>query len=166
MMLPSCGSQVHGKGKKRGLTENGCHGSHETFQDYFSFQFWATATAAPNNQGHRPDFTCKQQQLGKKNPATQESCCSNIDYIAGLDQQEGIIGETFGEVNNNSSIDNGKNDGENGHTAGNWATGTKMSLLQWNRLASATGGSHQKECLDDIGTELVEAQKEKKESGQ
>jgi hypothetical protein len=49
--------------------------------------FWATATAGQKNQGPRGDFPCKQQQLRNKNPATQESYCSNVDYIAGSMKQ-------------------------------------------------------------------------------
>jgi hypothetical protein len=47
-----------------------------------------------------------------------KSYSSNFDYTDGLEQQE-VINDKQIEVNNNRSINNGKNDGENGDSIGN-----------------------------------------------
>jgi hypothetical protein len=58
------------------------------FKTILVSNFWTTATVAQKNEGPRGDFTCKQQPLCKKNPASsQESYFSNFDYIYGSEQQ-------------------------------------------------------------------------------
>jgi hypothetical protein len=35
-----------------GLTKSGCHGSYETYEDYFSFQFWQQHPLGRKTKGY------------------------------------------------------------------------------------------------------------------
>jgi hypothetical protein len=87
--------------------------------------------------------------IDKKNPAIQESCASDFDYINGLEQQQEIIDdERIEEVNNNWSIDkNGKNDGENGNNSDSSSNQNAISIDSTCHCISGEGGAFERSAI-------------------
>jgi hypothetical protein len=62
---------------------------------------------------------CQQLLMTKRFSSKTRKVASDYGHINGLEQKEAMMDKGMEEVNNNWSIDDGKNDGENGNNSGN-----------------------------------------------